>query len=99
MTDGEVSRIERAIESLRTDSVAVREGVAALNAQFDMWAKTDERTQVALKNLEKAVLEHESHDEAMHAQLQTDMRRLWWGIGLLLTSAAGIFAALLGVMK
>lgn len=86
-------RMERILEQFRGDLVAVREAIAGLSAQLEMWKLSEGRMQRKVDQIEQAVKGHAESDASTHAQLQADVRRLWWGVGIMLTTSLGALAA------
>jgi len=86
-------RLERTLEAVRSDIVAVRETLAAQGAQFEMWMLSDSRRHADLDEVCQKVAAHAEADAATHASLSSDVLRLWWGLGVVLTAVAGAAAA------
>lgn len=86
MTD---DRIERTLESLRSDMTNVREAVAALTAQFVLWQAHNNIATAELAAVRSDLSKHAECDAAIQAEMKAEIRRLWWGIGIVATAFFG----------
>ena len=91
---GETDRIERAIDAIREDLVSVREALAGLLAQFEMWKHANTQTQQEISTIRAELSKHQADDAAAQAELRAELRRLWWGVGIGLTAVAGAVVTL-----
>lgn len=92
-------RIESTLEAVRADIMLVREGLASLTSHMDMWKTTEASQTRAIEQIQRQVSSHSESDAGTHAELRADVRRLWWGVGIILTALAGTVIASLGVMR
>lgn len=93
------SRIEHTLEAVRSDLNIVREGLATISAHLDVWKSTGAAQTRALEDIQKQVSSHAESDAGTHAELKSDVRRLWWGVGTILTALAGTLIAGLGAIR
>jgi hypothetical protein len=82
-------RIERVLERLQDDMAIVRESVARLDAR--MAAHESAASQLA--TLRDELSKHQQEDAGTQSELRAELRRLWWGCGVVFTAAVGQIAA------
>ncbi len=87
----DLDRIERAIEGLRLEVGALGKAMAGMVERVN----TAKQTAVEVDALDDKLASHETADAATHAELRTDVRRIWWGIGIVMT---GVIATLVSVL-
>jgi predicted nucleic acid-binding Zn-ribbon protein len=90
----EAERLERAIECLREDSTLVRESIARLMAQFELWQSSNDKIQDELKEIRNVISKHSEHDAHIQSELRAELKRIWWGAGIGLTAMGGAAATL-----
>lgn len=78
-------RLERALESLTKEMRKVSENVVQLQTRFEAVPEFRER----LDSVEHDLREHKTEDAAFHAKIETNVKRLIWTAGVLLTSTIG----------
>lgn len=87
------NRIEFTLEAMRSDMVVVREQLATLAASIEIWKTTEAAQSRALEQVQRQVSTHSENDAGTHAELKADVRRLWWGVGVIITALAGTIIA------
>jgi hypothetical protein len=91
-------RIERTLESLRDSVMTVREAIAAMSSQLETWKETSISTQAALAVVRADLSRHAEQDASLISELRAEMKRLWWGAGIVLTAVvAGVVTLSMGI--
>ena len=89
-------RIERELSGLRAEVAAMNATIAGLSVRLEAVTTLHETIDDVRRDLAK----HETADAGVQAELQSEVRRLWWLVGFALTSGIGgagtAVAAMLG---
>ena len=89
-------RVEATLEAVRNDIIVIREQLASLNTHLEMWKNTEAAQNRVIEHLQRNISSHLESDAGVHAELKSDVRRLWWGVGMVLTALIGTIVAGLG---
>jgi len=85
-------QIERQIGLLHAGLGTVRESMARVEVTLTRVADMTNE----LVSLRRDLTAHEVHDAATHGALQTDLRRSWWLLGLLVAALVGLAVQVVG---
>lgn len=100
---GEIDKLERGVDSLRTEVNTMGRLFAVAIANMEQQAAVAKETKQAVERVndkidqQKTDLgEHETEDAGQFATLRAEVSRLWWGIGIVM---GGVVSTLIAVLR
>lgn len=96
MTHPDADRIERTLERLADALGGVREQLAGLAARVDTKLATVDAHSTELTAIRAELSAHKVETASIDAELRAENRRLWWGVGLVLSAVVGQVVAAIG---
>lgn len=100
-------RLERMLDTMRDRAeqtavgiARIEGGVATLGVKLDTVSKEASAANLAAATVRDSLAEHETEDAERFGATQAEVRRLWWGIGIVLAAILPVaINAILGIVK